>query len=332
MKITIKQLRAFQAIAINQSINKAAEELYLSRSAISISISQLEEALEIELFHRTTKGLRLNDAGKELYIKISRILDQLKEVEAFRGVGLSGKLVIGASPLFAGYILPKLVPQFLKEYPDVEISIIESDTFDIEEKVQDYTIDVGFIDSVCSKEDIESIFIRKDYLKPICSQDHPLYKKQNFDIDEIFDYQYIAWKSGFGTRTIEVDTTKISKNSKFYKEWIAAGCKENENIAKLEDVTFNPNKKGQLTRADSKLIDNIVTLRGPEAIKIGVSESIAIAMMSETILSATPMLPKLRTLELDGIKQYKKLNIILHNRKYKSDLLETFVEWIKDKI
>jgi len=107
MKITLRQLRVFDAIAGSGSVGQAAMDISLTQSAASMSLKELERQLGAQLFDRQGKRLQLNDYGRWLQPKAHSILQQINEIEhSTTSEKLQGQLQIGASSTIANYLLP----------------------------------------------------------------------------------------------------------------------------------------------------------------------------------------------------------------------------------
>jgi LysR family glycine cleavage system transcriptional activator len=118
-------LSAFESAARHQSYTKAAEEMAVTQSAICRQIAALEEFLELKLFQRDRRGVRLTDAGRIYFQKVGNCLDEVErdtlELMATRGRGET--LQLAAVPTFATkWLLPR-IPLFNREYPGISINL-----------------------------------------------------------------------------------------------------------------------------------------------------------------------------------------------------------------
>lgn len=108
------QFQNFIEVAKASSISKAAERLGIAKSAVSRRLSELEQRLGVQLFHRTTRKIHLTDSGQRLYARVSELLNALNEIEESLGQeqqNLSG-LIRVAAPLSFG--LQHLAPAILE--------------------------------------------------------------------------------------------------------------------------------------------------------------------------------------------------------------------------
>jgi len=125
---TLKQLRAFCSVARTGKMTDAADELFLSQSAISLQIKALEEEMDTVLFERRGPRIQLTPDGRKL-LDMARPLvegmDGLRERydKEVRGNLESGKVVIAAGESTIMYILPKLVSAFRKTYPGIRVEL-----------------------------------------------------------------------------------------------------------------------------------------------------------------------------------------------------------------
>ena len=119
-----------------RSFTKAAQNLYISQPSLSARIKKIEEIIGEPLFDRSTTPLQLTEVGK-VYIEAAEEITQIEQrVENYINdlAGLkTGNLAVGASTLFAAYVVPSLITQFNQKFPDVHIQLIEGNTAELEE-------------------------------------------------------------------------------------------------------------------------------------------------------------------------------------------------------
>jgi LysR family transcriptional regulator, benzoate and cis,cis-muconate-responsive activator of ben and cat genes len=139
-------LRYFLAVADELNFTRAAERLSIAQPALSAQIRQLEAQLGVQLLERTTRSVRLTDAGRAMHERGPAALSALEEVwEAARraGRGEAGRLRIAYSPS-AGYeTVPRLVEALGARYPGVEVAAEVTPTAEIVRAVLDRRADIG---------------------------------------------------------------------------------------------------------------------------------------------------------------------------------------------
>lgn len=140
-----KMLRSFIAVVESGSFTKAAEKTYTSQPTVSAHIKALEEELGVQLIARDTKNLRVTRKGQELYDCACRML-ALQQSMLEKWAGEDTKSIrIGVSTIPSAYILPSILEGFRKLYPDVSVSIHQSDSAEIEDGVEKGLYDIGMI-------------------------------------------------------------------------------------------------------------------------------------------------------------------------------------------
>ncbi|NML31074.1 LysR family transcriptional regulator [Paraburkholderia antibiotica] len=132
--MTPDQLITFAAVAEHRNISRAAVALHLSQPAVSGQLRQLQDEFGEPLYLRDGRGVRLTPAGEQLANYATRLRDTYRQAHAYRDAlrGLEqGTLRIGASTTPASYLLPYLIAEFHRRYPDVIVHTADGNTTDI---------------------------------------------------------------------------------------------------------------------------------------------------------------------------------------------------------
>ncbi len=155
-KLKISQLRTLVAVAAYSNFSEAALHLEISQSAVSHAIAALEAELGVILFHRGRNGADLTPVGKQLVVLAKQILDLLQKMatEANRTKGLKGGNVrLVAFRSAATHILPALIAQFRRQFPDITVNVIDvEEHLEIESILRSRQADIGIVDLPCSEE------------------------------------------------------------------------------------------------------------------------------------------------------------------------------------
>lgn len=123
-------MMSFAAVASTGSFSAAAEQLNCSKAAVSRQIARLESAVGLKLFTRTTRNVTLTPAGRELYGRCARIVDEVNEANQVMSGMLTkprGDLRINAPVVSTLFRLTEIIPTFVKQHPDVRIHLNLSD-------------------------------------------------------------------------------------------------------------------------------------------------------------------------------------------------------------
>lgn len=147
------QLTVFKKVVEKNSISLAAQELHMTQSAVSQQIQQLESYFGVKLFDRLHRRINITAAGQALYpyaVELENVYDRAhKTIQLLTGE-VCGKLKIGASMTIGEYIMPKILIEFSRMNPKVEITMDIYNSDQITLMVSEGTIDAGFIEGPVS--------------------------------------------------------------------------------------------------------------------------------------------------------------------------------------
>jgi len=142
---TIKQLRYFVALVEHGHFGRAAESSYVSQSAFSSAIADLEDLLQAELVDRTNRSVTITALGQRIAVQARLCLqdvDSLIEMARGNHAPLSGELRLGVIPTIAPFVLPTALPALRREYPELELYLVEDQTDRIYERLMDGALDL----------------------------------------------------------------------------------------------------------------------------------------------------------------------------------------------
>lgn len=182
-------LKIFYEVAKENSFTRAAGNLNINQSAVSIQIKKFEQNLDIELFDRTGKTIKLTYAGevlykisKDIFSKVERANKEIEKIVMFE----RGKLIIGATPMIGEPFLPGVLKRFSEEYPEIE--------FEIHIQQRDILFDwlkSGKIDIILMGE----FFIKNEDFSTIEIKDYPyvlVTKNEIKDFKELEDMHLVS--------------------------------------------------------------------------------------------------------------------------------------------
>lgn len=200
-----RRLQVFHTVARLLSFTKAAETLHMTQPAVTFQVRQLEEHFNTRLFDRTHNRISLTAAGQCVYEYSDRIFGLYGEMEnAVREMtgDVSGVLMMGASTTIAEYMLPALLGDFKKQYPDVNVQLRVSNSDGIVHMVETNVIDLGVVESPVMNKNLVVEVCRMDQLVAILPPHHPLADRASVRIQELLEYPYICREEGSGTREV----------------------------------------------------------------------------------------------------------------------------------
>lgn len=204
--MTLKDMEYVCCIAEFNNFSKAAENLFVSQSALSQSITKLEDEIGLQLFSRTNKGVFLTYAGEIFLEEANKIISQTKIFKEKLETLSSCKkrtLGIGVYQFYGRYFLPKIIPEFRKTFPDVQIKIIEDSQYNLEKILLDDEVDLvisAFLDFnpkiIYKKIFTEDILLAVSEKNPINSK----ITKNNIDLSFFKEENFILLMRGIKAR------------------------------------------------------------------------------------------------------------------------------------
>ncbi|WP_405387333.1 LysR family transcriptional regulator [Streptomyces sp. NBC_01102] len=174
----LRQLEHFVAVAEEQHFTRAAERLAVSQSGLSSSVRALEQELKTPLFSRTTRTVRLTEAGQALLVEAERTLAGARAardaVDAVRGL-LRGTLTLGVEQCVAGVSPARLLAAFHREHPHMEIRLRQEGTSSLLEGVAGGRLDLAFAATVSPLEwRGELLPLAREPMVVLCAPGHRL--------------------------------------------------------------------------------------------------------------------------------------------------------------
>jgi len=188
MSFRIEQYRIFNVVANSQSFSKAAERLFMTQSAVSQAIKQLETSINMPLFKRTSKGVELTEAGNILYKYTSSAMELLEtgllRLESLKTLD-DGELKIGASDTISSYFLLPRLEMFHKLYPNIKIKIINRVTSETIDLLKNGKIDIAFGNLPIKDDSIEIVECMTVHDTFVAGNDYLEYKEKVFTRQDI---------------------------------------------------------------------------------------------------------------------------------------------------
>lgn len=165
---TLKQLGYFLALCEEQHFGRAAERCFVSQSAFSNAIRELESALESQLIDRTNRTVTITAKGQDVATQarlVMRDMESLVDIAQGGKKPLCGELRLGVIPTIAPFVLPKVLPKIRKLYPELELLLIEDQTQRIYERLMAGELDVLLLALPWEMRGIEQSVLFRD---PFC--------------------------------------------------------------------------------------------------------------------------------------------------------------------
>ncbi len=294
MNINLRQLEIFMNVANTGNMTKAAKKLYMSQPAVSQTIIELENNFETKLFERLNRKLILTYAGEVLFSyakKVIGLIDEATSTIEDISKAHTGKIKVGASTTYGIYLLPKIIAEFQKHYPNVEVEFTIDNTHIIEDLIINRKIDIGIVEGINYSPEIKSEKLFDDKLSLICSYNHKWVKTKKFEVtpEDLGSEVLILREKGSGTRQVIDDVIKYNKIP--YK--------------------------------------TIYSLSNQEAIKKVVESNIGISFLTQISVQEEIKNKKLAPIHIQNVQFKREFSMIYHKDKYRSLLFDKFVNQLK---
>lgn len=198
----LDQLYHLVEVAQTKSISLAAERFYMSQPAISSSISKLEEELGVILFKRTSQGAIPTEVGEAIVKKAWEILDKIEEIKQIASTSsnsLSGTISVASIPGMCDAIIPNVLSQLNKKYPDVNVQLKMDESVSILNDVQSGRSDIGIViitEEIQSK-DVNCEELLSDEFVIYTGRNSHLSTKESVSIKEVMGQSFAAYNDEF---------------------------------------------------------------------------------------------------------------------------------------
>lgn len=203
-----RQLLYALQIAAEKNFSRAAEKLHIAQPSLSQQLSKLEKELGVLLFQRSTNSVELTHAGSVFMEKAQHILDlteQLRKEMEDMSQMKKGKLVVGSLPITGSHVLPQVLPVYQRQYPEIEIVLVEETTAKLEELTTTGKTDVSLLTLPLLDHTLNYEPILNEAITLAVAAGHPLAGREIVDIRELEREPFIALKRGQGFRQITLE-------------------------------------------------------------------------------------------------------------------------------
>ena len=190
----LRQLRYFVTVAQELHFGRAAEQLQITQPALSKQIRVLETELEIQLFIRTKRTVKLTQAGEVFLVQAQQLLQQTEKAIKLAkrtALGEVGRLTIGFTVTATYTVLPELIGRFRVRYPQVEVQMLELCTEAQVAALNKGEIDLGFLHPPIDSRGLELYPILAEEFVAVLPKQHHLLSKQSLYLTDLAKESFI---------------------------------------------------------------------------------------------------------------------------------------------
>ncbi|HEX7718720.1 MAG TPA: LysR substrate-binding domain-containing protein [Woeseiaceae bacterium] len=214
---TIKQLRYFAALENHAHFGKAAADCFVSQSAFSTAIQDLETVLGAQLVDRTNRQVTITALGREVAAQARvclRELEDLVEIAGQRRAPLAGSLRLGVIPTIAPFLLPGVLPKLRKSYPELKLYLHEDQTQRIHQKLMDGDLDLLLLALPFELRGVDEMPLFRDRFFLACRDDTQRVDPSRYRFDRLDPDTILLLEDGHCLRDHALAACKIRGTEK----------------------------------------------------------------------------------------------------------------------
>ena len=290
-EITIKDLKIFAEVFKSRSVTSASKVLNIPQPSVSRTIADIEEHYNVRLFERIQKKIIPTPEGEKFYQYALHLIDYYNRME--KNLISSEKhenIRIGASIKLGNELMPKLVKEFSKMHPGVQIYVRITNQQTIEKKLVSNELDLAFCEHILDPEQFISSKFGEDKLVVVLPKGHELLKKQSIILEDILDYPLLVREEGAGSRELL------------------------KSVLRAHGLTAKPSWESIST----------------DAIIKAVYRNIGISVLPASLVSKYIQKGELFTVPLEGNPFIHNLYIVSHKEKYLSENMKDLIQMARD--
>ena len=215
-RLSIRHLRAFVIVAECRSLTRAAEALFVTQSALSLTIQHLEQHLGLQLFDRSTRRLDMTSAGDEFLPTARRLLhdfdSSIKEMRAL-GKRERGKLGVGAVPSVMALLLSEASASFIDKYPAIDLYLREDNSAAVQQRILSGDVDFGICSPLEPDSQLSFEPLFTDTYGVVTGPEHPLAMREGeITWEELQSYRIVGFSADLGMQHQLTQTSALSQD------------------------------------------------------------------------------------------------------------------------
>lgn len=220
MKINLpstKQLRYFVALDEHGHFGRAAEACFVSQSAFSVGIQELESTLQVQLVDRTNRQVTITAIGRDVAAQARLCLRDLEEMlEIARGSQkpLTGPLRLGVIPTISPFLLPRIMPLLRNRFPELKLFLVEDITERLHRKLLAGDIDLMLFAMPYELRNVETESLYRDHFLLAAHKDTELVDPENYRYNRLHAESVLLLEEGHCLRDHAIDACRIKSSEK----------------------------------------------------------------------------------------------------------------------
>ena len=292
------QLKIFCKVVELNSFSRAGLDIHLSQPTVSSHIKDLEEHFGTRLVDRLARKVVPTRAGEVLYAHAKRMLALQSETESAMAEFLGevkGHLTVGGSTIPGGYLLPRLIGLFTRDYPLVKISLILGDTAQILNRLMEGRLEMGVVGAASNNKQLRQIAIAQDALCLVVPADHRWAARKEITFRELCTEPFIMREPGSGTRRSLADKL----HQKGYD---------------LEDLKV------------------VAEMGSTEAVRQSIKSRVGVSVLSAIAVEDDVTAGLLKSLSVKGLNLKRSFYLTTHKHRSLAPLCQSFIDFLQKEL
>jgi LysR family transcriptional regulator, hydrogen peroxide-inducible genes activator len=217
---TLKQLQYFLALAEYRHFGQAAEASFVSQSAFSTAIKELEAVLQARLVDRTNRQVTITATGQEIATQarlVVRDVESLVEIAGLRREPLTGNLRLGVIPTIAPFLLPAMLPRLRKAFPRLQLYLVEDQTARLHQRLLDGALDLLLLALPYDMRSVTSMPLFRDGFRLAARRGTKLVDPENYRFSRLNADSVLLLEDGHCLRDHALAACRIRNTEKVSK-------------------------------------------------------------------------------------------------------------------
>lgn len=293
--LNLYKLHIFATVAQEGSFSAAATTLYMSQSAISQHMRDLENSLGTTLFNRGRRGVKLTFAGEKLFDYTQRILQLVAEAEnAITHVEnlREGQIRIAATPVISVYLLPQWTRRFREQYPHLVVALTTDITSQVIQSVVSHRVELGFVEGEIEipVPHLGQIVLQTIPMAVVVNATHAWAERDTIPIHLLDKQPLVSREANSHTRL-----------------WM-------ENLARYHQITFHI----------------VAEFDNPESIKQAVASGMGLTILPVDSIQDEVSRGRLKAIQIEQVPLERTLKLLWDEARFFNPITRTFIKIMTD--
>ncbi len=211
--MNLRDLKYLLALADHKHFGRAAAACFVSQPTLSTQIKKLEDELGVCLVERAPRKVMLTPAGRDAAERARRIVaevEQMREAARRSQDPEAGSVRLGLFPTLGPYLLPHVIPQLRRRFPDLELLLVEEKSDVLLSRLHEGKLDAALLALPVHDEQLHSEFLFEEPFLLAVPENHPLAQRESLSLDELSDQKLLLLEDGHCLREQALEVCRLS--------------------------------------------------------------------------------------------------------------------------